>query len=162
MMIHNRDRRSKGVSYSMMKKWFGASLLALALAGCSEEEAKPEKEPKTEQKEENKASDDMAKQQAEIIQNMQEKAVELDPKTLEDDPKAYEEKIIKAVGTVNTETPVATGGTFELKVGETNFKVMNFTMSKVAPGSDIIVYGNVKTGKDAKSGLPMLNATYIE
>ncbi|WP_226536974.1 hypothetical protein [Fictibacillus halophilus] len=148
----------------MKKKWFGASLLVLvlALAGCSEEKAKPEKEPKTEQSEEKKASDDMAEQQAKIIKNMQEKAVQLDPATLEADPKAYEEKIIKAVGTVNADVKKGMGGSFELKVGETNFKVMNFTMGEVAPGSDIIVYGNVKTGKDAKSGLPLINATYIE
>ncbi|OOE14723.1 hypothetical protein [Fictibacillus arsenicus] len=147
----------------MKKKWFGASLLVLmlALAGCSEENVKPEEKPKKEQTEEKTASDETANQ-AKIIKNMQENAVELDPKALEADPKAYEQKIIKAVGTVNSETPVATGGSFELKVGETDFKVMNFTMSKVAPGSDIIVYGNVKTGKDAKSGLSLINATYIE
>jgi hypothetical protein len=147
----------------MMKRWFGASLLilVLALAGCSEEKAKPEEKPKKEQTEEKKASDETANQ-AKIIKNMQENAVELDPKALETNPKAYEKKIIKAVGTVNSETPVSTGGSFELKVGETNFKVMNFTMGKVAPGSDIIVYGNVKTGKDAKSGLSLINATYIE
>ncbi|MCM3718388.1 hypothetical protein [Fictibacillus phosphorivorans] len=149
----------------MNKKWFGASLLVLVLAltGCSEEKAKSEKEPKTEQTEKNKASDDMAKQQAKIIKNLQENAVELDPATLESDPKAYEEKVIKAVGTVNEDNlEKGMGGSFELKVGETNFKVMNFTMGNVAPGSDVIVYGNVKTGKDAKSGLSLINATYIE
>jgi hypothetical protein len=148
----------------MIKKWFGASLLVLvlALAGCSEEKAKPEEKPKTEQTKEKTASDDIANQQAKIIKNMQKNAVELDPKALDSDPKAYEKKVIKAVGTVHSEVENGMGGSFELKVGETNFKVMNFTMGKVAPGSDIIVYGNVKTGKDAKSGLPMINATYIE
>lgn len=149
----------------MMKKWFGASLLVLvlALAGCNEEKAKPEEKPKTEEKEKNTASEDAAKQQADIIKNIQEKAVELDPKALESDPKAYEEKVVKATGTVNSKVAKGMGGSFEFKVGETNFKVMNFTMdSSFDQGSEITVYGNVKTGKDAKSGLPLLNATYIE
>jgi hypothetical protein len=146
----------------MMKKWLGVSLLVLllALAGCNEEKAKPEEKAKTEEKQ--SASDDTQKQQADIIKNMEEKAVQLDPNALEKDPKVYEEQIIKATGTVTSHGEKGMGGSFEMKVGETTFKVMNFTMdSSFGEGSEITVYGNVKNGKDAKSGLPLINATYI-
>jgi hypothetical protein len=146
----------------MMKKWLGVSLLVLllALAGCNEEKAKPEEKAKTEEKQ--SASDDTQKQQADIIKNMEEKAVQLDPKALEKDPKVYEEQIIKATGTVSSHAEKGMGGSFEMKVGETTFKVTNFTMdSSFGEGSEITVYGSVKNGKDAKSGLPLINATYI-
>lgn len=151
----------------MMKKWFGASLLVLvlALAGCSEEKAKPEPKADTTEKkanEEQSTADDLAGQQAEIIKNMEEKAVDLDPKALENDPNAYEQQIIKATGTVSAHAEKGMGGSFEMKVGDTTFKVMNFTMdSSFSEGSEITVYGNIKNGKDAKSGLPLINATYI-
>jgi hypothetical protein len=155
----------KGVSCIMMKKWFGASLLVLvlALAGCSEEKAAPEKKPKEEQKEKKNTSEDMAKQQGEIIQNIKNNAVALDPKALEGDPKAYENKIIKATGKVSSKVEKGMGSNFKFTVGETDFKVFNFTPgSSFGEGSEITVYGNVKTGKDAKSGLSLINATYIE
>lgn len=150
----------------MMKKWFGASLLVLvlALAGCSEEKAKPEAKEKTEKRanEDQNTNDDLAGQQAEIIKNMEKNAVALDPKALEADPKVYEEKIVKASGTVSAHEEKGMGGSFEMKVGDKTFKVMNFTMnSSFKEGSEVTVYGNVKNGKDAKSGLPLINATYI-
>lgn len=168
MMIHNREKELfiRGV-INMMKKWFGASLLVLvlALAGCSEEKAKPEAKEKVEKtdNEDQNTTDDLAGQQAEIIKNMEEKAVQLDPKALEADPKAYEEKIIKATGKVLTDNEKGMGSSFEFQVGETKFRVMNFTMgSGFEKGSEVTVFGNVKTGKDAKTGLPLINATYME
>ena len=148
----------------MMKKWFGASLLilVLALTGCSEDKAKPEEKPKSEQKEKNTTADQMAKQQAKVIKHMKETAVELDPKALDADSNAYDKKIIKATGKVSSEAQKM-GGSFEFKVGETKYKVMNFTMdSSIAQGAEITIYGNVKDGKDAKTGLTTLNATYVE
>ncbi|MBY6037352.1 hypothetical protein KUV80_11830 [Fictibacillus nanhaiensis] len=149
----------------MIKKWFGASLLVfvLALAGCSEEKAKPEEKPKAEEAEKGSNSNNIAEEQARVIKNMEKNAVELDPKALEEDPKAYEQKIIKATGTVDSDVEKGMGGSFELKVGETNFKVMNFTLNTdVNTGDQITVYGNVKNGKDTKSGLSLINATYID
>ncbi|MDM5314711.1 hypothetical protein QUF49_01830 [Fictibacillus sp. b24] len=150
----------------MMRKWFGASLLVLvlALAGCSEEKAKPEAKEETEKRanEDQNTKDDLAGQQAEVIKNMEKNAVQLDPSALESDPSAYNEKIIKATGTVTAHEEKGMGSSFEMKVGATTFKVMNFTMdSSFKEGSEITVYGNVKNGKDAKSGLPLINATYI-
>ncbi|WNB92302.1 hypothetical protein [Bacillus sp. NEB1478] len=148
----------------MLKKWFGASLLilVLALTGCSEDKAKPEEKPKSEQKEKNTTADKMEKQQADVIKHMKKTAVVLDPKTLESDSNAYDKKIIKATGTVSSEAQKM-GGSFEFKVGDAKYKVMNFTMdNSIAQGAEITIYGNVKNGKDAKTGLPTLNATYVE
>jgi hypothetical protein len=165
MVIIERKKIFKGVSCIMMKKWIGASLLILmlALAGCSEEKAKPEEKQKTEQTAKKKASEDISKQQAKIIKNMKKNAVELDPKALEADSNAYDKKIVKATGTISSEVPDGMGGSFEFKIGDSKFKVLNFTMdSSMSPGSEITIYGNVKNGKDAKSGLPLINATYME
>jgi PBP1b-binding outer membrane lipoprotein LpoB len=165
MDIIEKKQIYKGVSYNMMKKWIGASLLILilALTGCSEEKAKPEEKQKTEQKEKNKVAEDMAKNQAKVIKTMKKNAVTLEPNKLEADSKAYDKKVVKATGTITSEVPEGMGASFEMKIGESKFKVLNFTMdSSMASGSEITIYGSVKNGKDAKSGLPLINATYIE